>query len=553
MARIKLFFATFLSLSSLIIAHNYIASGFADYGLFNRDTYLDSNYSSILDTNSIQEWTPIESHLSLNNDAVFIFTLNSTNVNNNRKKYYSYQMLIYLSGNICYKPKNVSETDLKVYYSFNESVIYNQTDFPYLNFENGYMEGLAIKQFNNSDSENIDVDSNNDSDTSTAGDQLYLVVKSEVNITSDIDSSDMWYYEISVSQDDLAFQWDERSWLNVVGTDMDSALLVTGNITSSSNNNDANYTVFNIDLYDIYLFHSDYDISLSRSLCSIKNGPYLATSDSNTTTTSPLLNSNITITKSLSVRGGSVREQFYISGLNSSTTYQVYLIKAIRTDTDSPGGVVFKEVYFETASDIRCSLIFDLPFCNEIAYAVPSSSLLLKSDVSSTYNKTELGLLYDYWAENLYQNFTKALQLTPCVTEKDAIYSTLRTCDDCALSYKNWLCTVTIPRCSSEQNGYYLHRNKSDNRNDYINNNIVPISDYYEILPCIEMCFNIVRDCPSTFGFACPKLTTKPNENEPDTFLLYNSYQISVDADITNDESLLTCNYIEGSNNLQIL
>lgn len=491
--------------------------------------YKDSS-SSILDSDSMNEWTPISSRISPGSRDYFNFEVNSNSTGLSS----TYEMLIFLSGNICSQStQNSSDLELKVFYSFNESVTTNPEAGNSASFVDGYMEALAIRPLTG----NVNVTQYSD---------LFLMVE-VVNSTtgqeaSATDAEYFWNYTISVSQNDLVFQWDSRAWLEVVDTDYNTALLVTGNVTSTSTSA-SNYSIYDTSLYDLFIYSYDYvdyfDNILTHSLCAVKNGPYLVSSV-NSKLSGNLTSINETelaIGKSITVRGGSVKEQFYVTGLNSSATYVAYLTKKISSDNESlsdSGGILFSKVTFTTMIDDSCSLIFGLDFCDGVAYSVPTSSLAVN-------NKTQIATLYDDIAKSLYANFSNALMIIPCNAEKDATFSPLRSCNDCATAYRNWLCAVSIPRCTTSKTSYYIHREKTDNRNDYINSQIQPISDYYEILPCINMCYSLVVDCPPDFGFACPS----ENSHSELLYLSYNVYE--------NDLPYDTCNYVGNSNSLKIL
>lgn len=141
---------------------------------------------------------------------------------------------------------------------------------------------------------------------------------------------------------------------------------------------------------------------------------------------------------------------------------------------------------------------------------------------------------YDSYAANAYVNFTKSLQQIPCNTTDSAQYSLAVTCDDCAAAYKNWLCAVTVPRCEDFSNNasYLLPRATGLDfidegyggqfKNDpilsaqnksvaYLNSSRSPLIDeeikpgpYKELLPCEDLCYDLVRSCPAALGFACP-------------------------------------------------
>ncbi|SCU84498.1 LAMI_0C07712g1_1 [Lachancea mirantina] len=488
--------------------------------------------NSILNSDLLTEWTPVKSVIYPGKRDYFNFEVNSSS-----SAFTSgYEMLIFLSGNICSQTGlNNSQAGLRVSHGFNDSVVNHPGTGHTANFSDGYMEGLAIRPLK-------------DGNASTEYSTLYLVVEM-VNTTTgeilgaELEPNTFWNYTISVSQNDLVYQWDARTWLDVVDTDYNSALLVTGNVTGSSPGS-SNYSIFDTSLYDLYVYSYDYmdyfDDGVKNSICAIQNGPWQASSVNGTTSsqnTEDLSITDLTIVKNITIRGGSVKEQFYITGLNSSTTYVAYLTKKLSSSggkLSDYGGILFSKSTFTTMSNNSCSLIFNLDFCDGVAYSVPTSSY-------SPNNKSAIAQSYDGIASSLYGNFSKALQIIPCDSEEDARYSPLKTCQDCDNAYRNWLCAVSIPRCTTENTSYYIPRTKEDNRNDYINENIRPISSYYEVLPCIDMCYTLVADCPAAFGFACPSSDHHPQ-------LFYQSYNF-----YEKEESFDSCNFVGNSENLRIL
>lgn len=177
--------------------------------------------------------------------------------------------------------------------------------------------------------------------------------------------------------------------------------------------------------------------------------------------------------------------------------------------------------------DDSCQVIFDLDFCDTVAYAVPSSSNFKDND-------TGLAEIYDSKARTYYENFQKSLAQVACNTTGEAQYSLARTCTDCENDYKSWLCTVLIPRCedwsatdtwlqprrineplsdgSLTYNGNVTgafndtRRDRvayNQSRNPFIDELISP-GPYKELKPCEDLCFDIVRSCPPQLGFGCP-------------------------------------------------
>jgi calcium channel MID1 len=232
-----------------------------------------------------------------------------------------------------------------------------------------------------------------------------------------------------------------------------------------------------------------------------------------------------------SVYGGLAQQQFYVTGLNQSTSY--YAIMALdsqytKSGPGNPGGggMVWQSMTFNTKTDNNCQVIYNLSFCDTVSYAVPANP--------NKMNGTALRILYDKYASQAYQNFIYSLQQIPCDTTNEAMYSLAATCDDCSAAYKQWLCAVTIPRCTdfsstqanlqvraiaqnftngtvpseaingpdfSEANKMVWYMNSS--RNTIIDSSIEP-GPYKEILPCIGLCYGIVQTCPALLGFACP-------------------------------------------------
>lgn len=404
------------------------------------------------------EFTPIKSTIVQSDIQYYSFSLNtSTGLGEH------YQYLIFISGNICLQPDDLSASanmSLTVYYSFNELMFQDNEIGLMVQYQNGYFQTLAdvpalLLQ------ESI----------------LYIAVRApeSTNTTA------TWTYQIGASQNDLVFQWDNRLFASVVDTDHESALVMTGNMTSSG---DA-LSLYNSSLsnYQLYVFSYEYKShfqTLNNSWCAVRNGPALFSTSSFDTSYTTL--------------GGGLHQQFYVTGLNSSTRYVAFLLEDF--GGSSYGGTLYKQFEFETLSTDACSLIFDLDFCDEVAYSVPALENLDKAALKS---------LYDDQARSLYTNFSKALQQIPCNTSAESIFLPIRTCTDCANLYKNWLCSVTIPRCSSRNITGYLYRDINESRSDFVNEQVAPYMPYFEILPCVNVCECMVRDCPADFGFVCPK------------------------------------------------
>lgn len=190
--------------------------------------------------------------------------------------------------------------------------------------------------------------------------------------------------------------------------------------------------------------------------------------------------------------------------------------------------------------DDNCALIFDLPFCSEVAWSVPSNPSM---------NLSTLVSKYDNFTQYYYYQFNKSMQQVACNTTDTARYSLATNCQNCSVAYKDWLCAVSLPRCNDFAkvdapelgviNGVNFPRNLAQafpngtmvtnatlttdltaaglneswlNRiysnqsrfPQFIDEEIQP-GPYLELLPCEDLCYSLIRNCPSTMGFACPK------------------------------------------------
>ena len=170
--------------------------------------------------------------------------------------------------------------------------------------------------------------------------------------------------------------------------------------------------------------------------------------------------------------------------------------------------------------------MLNLEFCDQVAYSVPSNP-----NNPDFANSTQLAKFYDDYAAEMYRNFNRSLQQVACEAPSTQRYSLARNCTDCAVAYKDWLCSVTIPRCEDFDSGAdYLQpramaqrfpngevlggaiRDKfpladtwayNSSRNARIDEIIKP-GPYKEVLPCDDLCYNIVQSCPAVMGFSCP-------------------------------------------------
>lgn len=434
-----------------------------------------------------------------------------------------YEIMVFVTANLCAYPHGIVDPNqyLRLYYTFNNTGVFTNnsneqqydTAFDHEDFKNGYLQALAYTNAQTNDS-------------------FYLDLVLEADEMKDPNGS--FTIQLGVSQEDLVFQWDNRTWISMVDSDDTTALFITGNLTTSYSNateileSSSNYYTIHVFLDD----ESNYFEYMNRSWCSVVNAKELISQDK--------------IVYSFTSRSGGIKEQIYVTGLEPSTNYIAYVTQDFFHKEN--GGVVFDRLFFRTQEPDTCQLVFNLTFCEHVAYSVPKSSNL---NIDSSFET--LGSLYDEYAENIYNNFSKAIQQIACDAEDDQRYSPIVSCDDCALAYKNWLCGVTIPRCTTSNQTQYKFRDLKKSRNEYINQVIDPPSPYFEILPCIDMCHSIVRACSSDFGFACPEgnhsITKSYWFRSDDTLYDTCNYVGSVSENIAGDiprveKALIVLNFI---------
>lgn len=255
--------------------------------------------------------------------------------------------------------------------------------------------------------------------------------------------------------------------------------------------------------------------------------------------------------------GGAPKEQFYISALNASSQYWGFLALEGNSTPGmiGGGGKIWSAVNFSTKAADNCALMYNLSFCSEVAYAVPSNPQLYPPATGIP----KLAALYDNYSYAMYQYFNYSLQQIPCNTTSSAQYSLARNCDDCARSYKQWLCAVTIPRCEdwNNQASYLAPRAMAQNftngsvpawitspnslqsaqlnavasnssRNSQIIDTVIQPGPYKEVLPCVDLCYDLVQSCPAQLGFYCPQGS-----------YLNMSYQFR-----SSDPGVISCSYL---------
>ncbi|KAK3378142.1 stretch-activated Ca2+-permeable channel component-domain-containing protein [Podospora didyma] len=353
--------------------------------------------------------------------------------------------------------------------------------------------------------------------------QLYIGVYAP-NVSAEFFGTYM--FEVAVSTDDFVHSYSTEPEKNLIFVDSDShgALLYTPSLTDSPDP-EAQARAMSTRPFVMFAQNKD-DRSINGlrfSYCGLKNYAQVAA----------IKNGQLTqmVTTAMTNRGPGnfPKQQFYFSGLNASSNYTGILARSGSSGSQvGSGGHVFRATEFKTKSETgNCAIIANLAFCDQVAYAVPSNP---------KFNTTQLGKFYDDYAATMYNNFNKSLQQIPCEAPSSQRYSLASNCTSCAAAYKEWLCSVTIPRCEDFSNQEpYLHiraasypfpngtmldaatlaAQKADHpyenisafnssRNPLIDEVIQP-GPYKEVLPCEDLCYKLVQSCPSAMGFGCPQ------------------------------------------------
>ncbi|KAL5366174.1 stretch-activated Ca2+-permeable channel component-domain-containing protein [Aspergillus floccosus] len=365
----------------------------------------------------------------------------------------------------------------------------------------------------------------------SAKQDVYTAVEGYANVTMQADGdvyigvwapnsteySGSYTYQIAASTDALFHSVIDKEFLFFVDSDTRNALFTTTNLTASDFGVQTASELMHM-TPPFTMFANNVNDSaidgLQRSYCALNTLAQIGKGDQNIKTSMTRVGI-----------GNQPKQQFYLTGLNKTSTYTGILAKDGNTTSSGNGivgggGTVYLPRTFSTKTEDNCAVVYDLPFCSEVAYAVPANP---------HKNIDEIRRIYDDNAAALYKNFTYSLAQVQCNASNETRYSLATTCNDCANAYKQWLCAVTIPRCADFSNqADFLHpRNVGqsfDNntapavtnntqldhpaytrsRNPLIDSEIRP-GPYKEILPCQDVCHTLVKRCPSVLGFQCPK------------------------------------------------
>ncbi|KAF9168296.1 stretch-activated cation channel mid1 [Mortierella sp. AD011] len=329
-----------------------------------------------------------------------------------------------------------------------------------------------------------------------------------------------WAVEVGASSQGFVQDYQSSQGLILDDTDNTNASFLTHNFTA-------------VPTFKVYLINgTTFPTSLYRSLCAIETIQPMPLTKTNMVVTQTNRTSNLDgsmgrliLPPEPTFEQYGQRFQVLIQLLTPGSSYIAFFV----TDVLNQAGaeVMYAMTPFKTKSSNNCMLITDLPFCHEVAYAVPVTPGL----TSASYQEVRTD--YDNFASNLMDNFNKVLAQFDCSKPE---YSLIRNCTDCTRAYRRWLCSVSIPRCTDldavydPQNIGYIDPSSVDlSQNPYLidrtNGPVVVQRDtnssrgainqlsqlpslnpgnYSEVLPCVDLCYDVVQSCPNFLGFACP-------------------------------------------------
>lgn len=346
-------------------------------------------------------------------------------------------------------------------------------------------------------------------------------------------TSGSWNYEVAASTDGPYHVFDPSTvHVYLVDSDRNASLLISRNLSSATPPR-LNTSIWLDNGPPLSLFIQQ-NVSalagLASSFCALKQHAQLSSGTPADGITTGLASYN----------NQPVEQQFYVPNLQGQTFYHGIIALAGTQNTAGGGGAVFGSQNFTTKQYANCQLLYNLTFCSSVAYSVPANP--------ATYTDyASLAALYDNTTFTTYQSFNYSLSQIACTTTDTAQYSLAKNCTDCANAYKTWICAVSIPRCADWQGNnvidqqqsfgtadsntgqYIMPRNAAQSpiaatpdilpvqnsslltwlatnssRNNYTISQLIQPGPYAEVLPCEDLCYDLVRNCPAALGFGCP-------------------------------------------------
>ncbi|BGP73581.1 stretch-activated cation channel mid1 [Rhodotorula toruloides] len=254
---------------------------------------------------------------------------------------------------------------------------------------------------------------------------------------------------------------------------------------------------------------------------------------------------NLTSTTTRGWPAGGTRTQYFVDGLDRGANYTAWLLEN-GTMSDGGGAIqtrVWDPVFFATKSSDSCRLVYDIDVCPSVAYAVPAPASLDTPSLISFFNSSISASL---------TNFTRTMTTFPCGSDEMGRYSVVSTCQDCINAYRDYLCAMTMPRCTDAPSNATLNdttlaagdflpsyaipsqydtslirtdpfasrtplfgpSNLSATFPTLFNSTYRPTRSnllaqspfpYTETPPCLDICYLVEARCPPFLGWSCPK------------------------------------------------
>ncbi|KDE02514.1 hypothetical protein MVLG_06932 [Microbotryum lychnidis-dioicae p1A1 Lamole] len=235
--------------------------------------------------------------------------------------------------------------------------------------------------------------------------------------------SDEWAYLLSVTsstQGSDSIILERTAGFRVEGTDFSSALLTTRPYPTNSTTPAFAGMIARTSILST---------TLASSLCFLQNGleDVVSSRSINQTTTTRL------------TAQGYVKTQYLVEGLKNGVNYTAWLVETAADGSRK----LYSPNYFATQTSTSCQLIYDVPLCPLVAYAVPSPLSVTPEALISFYSTNFSTYL---------SAFNRTLSTFPC-NDSTGDFSPVSTCQDCLDAYTSWLCAVTFVRCTDAPEG----------------------------------------------------------------------------------------------------
>ncbi|KAG9026029.1 stretch-activated cation channel mid1 [Tulasnella sp. JGI-2019a] len=208
-------------------------------------------------------------------------------------------------------------------------------------------------------------------------------------------------------------------------------------------------------------------------------------------------------------------------GLAPQTNYTVWVTQ---------GPKISGPIYMQTKSeafDDTCTFVHALPYCPLVSYPIPLVNTT-QATTPDVYNSTNLPIEISSNITGFLANFSINLGTFACGRD---VYSPLHDCTDCMDAYRTWACYVSFPRCAEPATNSTSTSTPSPPLQPQVPFALKPIATsdppralgfpnattpYTEVLPCIETCNAVHRNCPPFLGWQCPD----PDQNANDSYAL---------------------------------